>query len=296
MKALRQAVAVLTLVCAPMALAGCVTPAGGADVRRDVNDLKQSSYQYRKDIADNRKAIESLKQSQQSVPSEQSIMALKRSQTNLNDRITAIQKEVQSLIDMVERDIHSARKLSQETASEVDVLKTSGGSADVTRRLAAIEAELALIKKKLAIRKGAAASARGTDDPDESPSPAGSPEEAYKSAYALFKKGKHPGARKAFKAFLIKHKGHKWAGNAQFWIGETHYAEGAYDSAILSYDDVQRNYPMSNKVPDAMLKQGYAYLKLKDPLAAKGTFSDLIRLHPNSNAASLARKKLKALK
>ncbi len=39
--------------------AGCVPT--GPDVRRDVNDLKQNSYQSRKDIADNKKELAAMR-------------------------------------------------------------------------------------------------------------------------------------------------------------------------------------------------------------------------------------------
>ena len=276
-------------------------PAGitaSADVKRDINDLKQNSYQSRKDISENRKQIETLraelnrlKGAQSNIPSERSLKSIRSSQTTLLDRVNELHEEVQTLMGQVEQELNNAKKLSRQTAADLDVVKASAGKEALEKRLSALKLELAMIKKKLEMI-GAATNGRGV-------TAAGmevSAEDEYKAAYDLFKRKKHSEARKSFEAFIKKNKQHKWAGNAHFWIGESHYAEGKYDSAILSYDDVIRKYPKSNKVPDAMLKQGYAFINLKDSLAAKGSLQELVQKYPDSQAAKKARNKLKTLK
>lgn len=277
---------------------GCIT--AGADVRRDLNDLKQSSYQYRKDISDNKKEIAALRAELEklkaNIPREQSMESIRNSQTTLLTRVNDLHEEVQNLMGQVERDLNDAKKLSRQTAADLDVVKASGGGgANLEKRLAALELELALIKKKLEIRADQSAAPPAEDDTDVQAAPRDSAESQYKAAYDLYKDKKYPKAREAFEDFLKKNKDHKWAGNAQFWIGETYYAEKTYDRAILSYDDVVRKYPQSNKVPDSMLKQGYAFIKLKDPLAAKGVLRRLVQKYPDSRASDKAREKLKEL-
>jgi tol-pal system protein YbgF len=288
----------ITIVTAGIFISG-YTPAG-ADVRRDLNDLKQSSYQYKKDISDNRKSISALRAELEKLkanfPQEQSMQSIRSSQTTLLTRVNDLHEEVQSLMGQVERELNQTKKLSRQTAADLDVVKASGaGSADLEKRLAALELELALIKKKLEKDSSGVRPPSEEDTKGAVKSPY-SPENQYKTAYDLYKDRKYQKARESFKEFLMKYKDHKWAGNAQFWIGETYYAEKTYDRAILSYDDVVRKYPKSNKVPDAMLKQGYAFIKLKDPLASKGVLRALVQKYPDSRAADHAREKLKSLK
>jgi len=268
--------------------AGCIT--AGADVKRDINDLRQSSYQSRKDIDDLKADVERLKNAQANLPGEQSLRAIRNSQTTLLGRVNELHEEVQTLMGQVERELNEANKLSRQTAADLDVVKASAGRGDLEKRLTALELELALIKKKLEImggRAGGSGTAGGM---------AVSAEDEYKAAYDLYKRKKYSEARKSFEAFIKNNKEHKWAGNSHFWIGESYYAEGTYDRAILSYDDVVRKYPNSNKVPDAMLKQGYAFINLKDPLAAKGVLRGLVQKYPDSQAAASARNKLKTLR
>jgi tol-pal system protein YbgF len=284
------AAAILPPVCVP----------AGASVKRDVNDLKQKSYQSQKDISDNKKEIAALRAELQklkaSIPREQSMESLRKSQTTLLNRVNDLHEEVQGLMGQVERELNESRKISLQTAADLDVVKASGGgTAAIEKRLKALELELALIKKRLEARGYSSVIPPAGEDVETASPARGSAENQYKEAYDLYKGKKYPKAREAFERFIKKNKGHKWAGNAQFWIGETYYAEKTYDRAILSYDDVVRKYPKSNKVPDAMLKQGYAFIKLKDPLAAKGVLRSVVQKYPDSRAAGHAREKLKSL-
>ena len=53
-------------------------------------------------------------------------------------------------------------------------------------------------------------------------------------------------------------------GSAQYWIGDSLYAQKQFEAAIVAFDEVIRKYPEDNKVPAALLKQGYAFAELKD--------------------------------
>ncbi len=272
-------------------LTGCL-PASSTS-RRDINDLKQSSYQSRKDIAENKKALARINATMADIPKEQSLTAIRQSQTTLLNRVSDLYKEVQAITGTMETGVNDARKLSRDTAAQLDVMKASGGGSDALEaRLNAIEIEVAIIKKKLAMRDSTTA----TTPVKDTPTAVLTPDDVYKAAHDTFKKKKYKKAREDFLRFIKDHPKHKWAGNAQFWIAETYYGEGTYGSAILAYDDVLRKYPKSTKVPDAMLKQGMAFIKLDDPLSAKGAFTEVVTKHPKSKAADQARKKLKGLK
>ena len=164
-------------------LMGCIATAGG-NAGRDINDLKQSSYQARKDIAENTKAIKSLQRAQGDMPRESSLSAIRQSQTTLLSRLNNLHEEVQSMMQTVEGDLNKSQKLSRETAASLDVLKASASSDNkVSERLAAIEAELALIKKKLQWKD----TPPSTKSQGKKPSTEGA-EGEYQSAYGVYKK------------------------------------------------------------------------------------------------------------
>jgi TolA-binding protein len=69
-----------------------------------------------------------------------------------------------------------------------------------------------------------------------------------------------------------------------------------YEQAILAYQEVIKNYPKGNKVPSALLRQGFAFLEIKDQTSAKLLLNRVVKNHPNSSEAKIAQKKLETLK
>jgi tol-pal system protein YbgF len=98
-----------------------------------------------------------------------------------------------------------------------------------------------------------------------------------------------------FREFLKKNPSSEFADNAQYWIGECHYALKEFDQAILEFDQVRRKYPKGDKVPAALLKQGFAFAELGDRLDARLILQELIDRYPLSAEATRAKGKLKSL-
>jgi tol-pal system protein YbgF len=65
-------------------------------------------------------------------------------------------------------------------------------------------------------------------------------------------------AENGFKDFLTKYPDHNLAGNAQFKLGETYYAQQQYEDAAKSYLTGYKSFPKSRRAPDSMLKLGLA--------------------------------------
>ena len=117
-------------------------------------------------------------------------------------------------------------------------------------------------------------------------------EEAYATAYSMFKSGRHDAAKNEFRKFLKTFPNSEYSDNAQFWIGECDYFQERYEEAIIEYEAVIQNYPKGNKVPNALLKQALSFLKLGDKSSAKLLLQGIIKDYPNTTPASVARKKL----
>ena len=117
-------------------------------------------------------------------------------------------------------------------------------------------------------------------------------EKLYAFAKKSFDQKNYETARDAFEKFLETYPDSDKADNARFWIGEVYFNEQWYEKAILEYQSVMDNYPKGNKVPAAYLKQGIAFQELDETGNAKLVLKELIRKFPDSNEASIARKRI----
>jgi tol-pal system protein YbgF len=120
-------------------------------------------------------------------------------------------------------------------------------------------------------------------------------ERAYNDAFQTLQAGDLNGARDKFLAFIKEHPRTTLSGNAQFWIGDIYFKKRQYEAAILAYEDVIKKYPDSNKVPDALLKQGLAFQELGDKIDAKIILENLIKKYPSTDQAKTAKSKLQNL-
>jgi tol-pal system protein YbgF len=82
------------------------------------------------------------------------------------------------------------------------------------------------------------------------------------------------------------------AGEAQFYIGETNYAQNKWREAIDAYGVVLQTYRTSSTVPDAYFKRGRAYAQTGQPDAAREMWEAVIKAFPESDAARLAKQDL----
>lgn len=117
----------------------------------------------------------------------------------------------------------------------------------------------------------------------------------YDEGWNLLKSKDYRGAIAQFKKFLRKHPTSSFADNAQYWVGESYYALREFDQAILEFDAVRRKYPNGDKVPAALLKQGYAFAELGDKVDARLILQEVIDRYPQSTEAAKAREKVRAL-
>lgn len=117
----------------------------------------------------------------------------------------------------------------------------------------------------------------------------------YEEAWKLVERKDYRAAIARFKEFLKKYPQSEYADNAQYWIGESYYALREFDQAILEFDAVRRKYPKGDKLPAALLKQGFAFAELGDKVDARLILQELIDRYPQSEEAGKAKQKLKAL-
>ena len=126
--------------------------------------------------------------------------------------------------------------------------------------------------------------------------PNGTPEAQYDFAIDLMKRGQYDQARQAFQEFLQLHPKHELAGNSQYWLGETYYAQGDFKRAGDAFLTGYTTYASSNKAPDSLLKLGMSLVALGNKDAACTVWGELGSRFPQATPAIVARARLERQK
>jgi tol-pal system protein YbgF len=136
------------------------------------------------------------------------------------------------------------------------------------------------------------------------------PQDIYQAAYIDFSKGSYALAMAGFREFLRRFPEHPLAGNAQYWIGESHFslarnsanagqadkATQELEQAVQELRKVVANYPRSEKAPTALYKEALALIELKQPAVAQQRLEYLVANFPQAEETPLARERLAAIK
>jgi len=129
------------------------------------------------------------------------------------------------------------------------------------------------------------------------PVSAGNAKQDYETAYAHLLRQDYGAAEAAFEDFLQRYPSDALAGNAQYWLGETHFVRGEYKSAAGAFLKGYQNYGQSNKAPDSLLKLAMSLDRLGQKDAACSSYSELLSRFPDAashvkSRASTERKRL----
>jgi tol-pal system protein YbgF len=125
------------------------------------------------------------------------------------------------------------------------------------------------------------------------PSTAGlSPTRMLDSAKSDYFAGQWSLALSGFDALLRTFPRSESAAEAQFYVGETYYAQNKWREAIDAYGLVLQNHRNSGTVPDAYFKRGRAYAQIGETDAARASWEAVMKAYPDSDAARLAKQDL----
>jgi len=118
------------------------------------------------------------------------------------------------------------------------------------------------------------------------------PRELYTQAYADFARGNYDLAIAGFTEYISAYPGTDFTDNAQYWIGECLYGKKQFAEAIEAWNTLFRDYPSSDKLPDARVKKGMALEKLGRRSQALVEYRYVVDRFPNTQAARIARERL----
>ena len=118
----------------------------------------------------------------------------------------------------------------------------------------------------------------------------------FDAALGELREGRYPEAVAAWRRFLNAHPSGGMAGDAQYWLGEAYYLNRDYNAAKEAFIALGLNHPQSARLPDALLKLGYIYGEQGDAVRARDVLQKLVQVYPNTQAASLAERRLQSLR
>ncbi len=218
-------------------------------------------------------------------------------------------------VDQFERDIQLLKGKSEELERTQKTLKVPKATPDgklkaMSAQVADLTTRVDTLSTQLTARRTALAKPSLEEDP-KAPSkkkpvadlskkgakkaPSQDPRKLYDSGYNLYRKGSYAEARKAFQSYIKSYPDTTLTDNAYFWIGEAYYNEGSYEKAIILYDKIVREFKSGDKVPSALLKQAFAFDALGDEPDARIVLKRVIKEFPQSEQASVARRKLEVI-
>lgn len=118
----------------------------------------------------------------------------------------------------------------------------------------------------------------------------------YNVALRLFQNNDIKNALQAFQNFSQRYPKSIYLPLVQFWTGNIYYAQRHYKEALTVLNNLIKDFPQHPKVPDAWSIIGSCQFEKGQKQQARKTFANIIAQYPNSEAASLAKQRLKDLK
>ncbi len=115
----------------------------------------------------------------------------------------------------------------------------------------------------------------------------------YEAALNQFKTGKYKDAAISFAAFVQKYPDSSLAPNAQYWLGNSWYAQRDCKRAIEAQSVVTTKYADSPKAADAWLAIAACQQEMGNPTGARRSLESVLNKYPNAPAADTARERLK---
>ena len=212
---------------------------------------------------------------------------LSKAQFELVNQIQALREEnakLRGLVETLNFELESSKKRQQDFYVDLDnrlrKLETMPAASAETDPAAALE--------------GNPLAAEGDAKPVVKPAADAAAEaREYEAALNFFKANKIKEAAAAFEAFVKAHPDSTLAPNAQYWLGNAHYALRDCKKAIDDHKLVVSKWPQHAKAPDALINIATCQQELGDAKGAKASLETVLIKYPDSSAAATAKQRLK---
>jgi len=219
-------------------------------------------------------------------------------------RLAEIERRLQSLERKVDnqnlvqlsQDVNALERQTDELRGQTETLSYNAEETAARQRAlyADLDSRIQVLESSVGAMRGGVLET-GQLAAGQLPVPGGSDRDNYQAAFELVKEERYDLAVKAFREFLVRFPDSELADNAQYWLGESHYAAKNYQQALKDFAVVLTEFPRSRKVPDALLKMGYCNYNLKRWDEARRTLTRVQSDYPETTAARLAGEYLKRM-
>ena len=271
-------VVLLFLLC----LTGCASQSAFDNARNDIDSIKTRLFTIDRDLAtvreESKTTVGAIEKGFKT-----DVAAVRKMSADIQATIDSTKSEMQALNGKLDDTANAIKKPAEDLARYRE---------DADRRIIALEERILKQQMLLDTLSKKMAEIAKTKKDDATPAT----DALYLKGLDSLKAGDIVTAREQFTRFLDQNPKHELAANAHYWIGESHYSEKNYESAILSYQEVIKNFPGKDKVVAAMLKQAMAFNAINDPKSAKFVLKKLIEGFPKSEEAKKAKAMLKEFK
>ncbi|GAB4332703.1 MAG: hypothetical protein Kow0089_00750 [Desulfobulbaceae bacterium] len=223
------------------------------------------------------------------------------SETRIKELEERVQQLEHSLARMSEARIREAEQRAREAARRAEearkrtVVAAAASGGMVTIKPDGRKVRLDGSKKIEAAVSTGGTGLAATETGTVAPPPAAGGGDLFRRALEQYRAKQYTEAYKTFEQVLAQNPRGDEAAETLFYMGESLYARGEYDLAILDYQKVISNHAGHRRTPTALLKQGMSFEKLTDLETAKIIYNKLITEYPDSAEAEAAKQQLAAL-
>jgi tol-pal system protein YbgF len=234
-------------------------------------------------------------------------------QIELLNRLNALQQEVQELRGLVEQqnfEIEGLKKRGRDQYLDLDsrIQALGRGAAPVgsavpqTPIIQPGNTGGVMVGEPMPVTPGAvpvtAPAVPATPLPTTRPpiGPSANERADYDKAFAVLKNGRYDESARQFAAFVRNYPDGQLVDNATYWLGESYYVTQNFKVSLSTFQGLLNRFPNSLKAPDAMLKVGYCYYEMGDPVNANKVLTGVVNKYPDTPVAKLAQSRLQAMR
>ena len=237
-----------------------------------------------------------------------------KSPQNVNDRVDALETQVNQILGIVIPDVDNAMKsmVKAKAQSDSTTLLLINRINTLQNTIRTLESKAAytdsinfqLLQQLMMIENKIVTLTRSfnelydlkTGTTDVSPTRISSDnfKKSYIDALSSYNDGNYDMAIEGFGRLVTGDPSHKLADNCQYWLGESYYALKNYKRAILEFEKVFQ-FGVQDKWDDAQLKLGICFQKIGNFDKARAEFQKLVDHYPGSEYYQRAQQYLRQL-
>lgn len=220
---------------------------------------------------------------------------------NLLMRVEALEREQRALTGELERVTFENRRLRQEVDRLNDAMQRvlageagnlaitdpedphAGARAAATQPLSLQGGNLPAMSRPAETATDAGTDALAGGEAGAPAMPDMDPDAAFSNARSRLLDGDFAGAQERFSSFVNTYGDHPMVGQAWYWLGETHFAQGNYQDAADSYMSSLRTDRRGERGPDALVRLGASLAAMDQSAAACNVLGSFGQEFPNAS-------------